>query len=178
MNIPTNIMPWACLPASLAMVLDMSFEEVIRELGHSGDEFPYPESKTTRKGFHIQECIDVAMMHGFSVTEILAYFGSRPNPESTEQAPTMPLEEAIKRFHYYIAKCQRGIFSGLVRHPDKSISNHAAAWDGQLIYDPRGLSYEFNDAPRKNFLPQTLWIFTKMEPQYENNFMARMQPIP
>ena len=62
MKIPTNIMPWACLPASLAMVLAIPFEQVIKEIGHYGDDLPYVDG-VTRKGFHIQECIDVALLH-------------------------------------------------------------------------------------------------------------------
>jgi hypothetical protein len=162
MNIPINIMPWACLPASLAMVLDLPFEQVIKELGHSGDERPYADG-VTPKGFHMQECIDIALSRGYSVTEIIAYFGSRPSVNSTEQVPTLTLASAVERFNKYVKQCKLGIFSGFARHPDKSISNHACAWDGERIHDPRGLSYAFDEAPLKNFLPQTLWMFSRME---------------
>jgi hypothetical protein len=171
MNIPQNIMPWACLPASLSMVLNIPFTQAIKELGHSGDALPYADG-VTRKGFHIQECIDIALLHGFSVVEILAYFGSRPNASSVEQVPTLSLDAAIRRFKYYLSKCKLGILGGMVQLPDRSIINHAAAWDGEKIYDPRGISYTYEDAPRKNFLPQTLWMFLRLETNDETTFLA------
>lgn len=159
--IPTTL-PWACMAASFSMALGMEIAVFYTEIGHVGDELPYADGRT-RRGFHIQECIDVALKRGYAVTEIQAYYGSRPSPTSNEQIPTKPLNECIDRFEAYAATCKRGVITGEL-HKDNGVRvGHAVAWDGEKIYDPRGKVYTLHNAAKNDFMVASLWMLTRME---------------
>ena len=61
---------WTCLPVSFAMVLDIPVQDIFNELGHNGSRILWPDlpEPMCRRGFHIQELIEIALRHGFAVT--------------------------------------------------------------------------------------------------------------
>ncbi len=157
--------PWSCLVDSFAMALDQPAARLIEVIGHNGARQCYKD-QSFRQGFHIQECIDLCLQMGFACTEIQGYFGSSPFFGSTENVPVYTLEICELRFEQWLRKTERGVLTGIVQRSVGTQVGHAVAWDGSLIYDPRGFCYPFKDAHLENFQPQTLWMLTKMESEY------------
>jgi hypothetical protein len=150
------------MAASFQMVLGMTFADIVLELGHAGDDFPYADG-TTRRGFHVQECIDLAFKRGYAVTEIQAYYGFRPSPTSNEQIPAQELSKCVERFVGYAKDCPLGVITGELKRHDGSRIGHAVAWDGNKIYDPRGKVYTLHKAEENDFFVCSLWMVRKME---------------
>jgi hypothetical protein len=148
--------PWSCLPASFAMALDISFEEMIKRLGHDGDSRPY-EDKTKRRGWHFQECIDVAWDLSYCCTPIERYPALTYSTLACDFTPIyfgIADVDNAKRFQKYLSRASRGVLEG-IRDANKG---HACAWDGSLVFDPSGRVYAFEDSLQNNFRPHTLWI--------------------
>jgi len=152
---------WSCLPTAFSMALGIPFAQVIDIIGHDGSEFPFKD-KTFRRGFHIQECIDACFTLGYACVEIQRYFGMQPYYDSVEAIPAYSFEVCDKRFKDYLIKSQ-GVLAGRVERNSGVIVGHAVAWNGLMIYDSRGMIYDFEQAEMFNFNPHTLWILVKME---------------
>jgi hypothetical protein len=141
----------------VAMVLDIHKWDVIIEIGHDGSEIKNPDAKEPagRRGFHMQEIIDVAFNRGFAVTPIEAI------PCSTyDRSFKFPVDFEInheKRFRRYI-QSYHGIITGEVNG-----KGHAVAWDWleKKCYDPRGRICDFDDL-RMDI--DCFWIFQEFPP--------------
>lgn len=147
---------WSCLPSSFAMALGISFEEMISRLAHDGDSRPY-EDKTKRRGWHLQECIDVAWSLNYCCTPIQRYPALTYSSGECDFTPIyfgVTDEDNAKRFQKYLGKADRGVLEG-IRDANKG---HACAWNGSLVFDPSGRIYTFEESLQNNFRPHTLWI--------------------
>jgi hypothetical protein len=150
---------WGCAIASLAMVLDVPAEQLVREIGHDGSQIVWeglPEP-LCRRGFNPQELIDCCLNRGLAVTEIQAFPvfdcpGRLPQVQRlTVLFGAEPLEN-WKRFTSHIAS-SCGILFGRGLHCE-----HAVAYDLGEIYDPDGSIFEFSPSAcdAKGFNPHTL----------------------
>lgn len=129
---------WSCLPASVAMVLDIDIKELIRLIGHDGGEIIFPDLPSPGKyrGFHLSEVIPIALSMSFAVTPIDARPCSTPDGEHDFEVHFTDSPEKRIQFQMF---CNPGILTGKMRK-----WNHAVAWDGYQIYDPIGKVYPFN----------------------------------
>lgn len=124
---------WSCVVTSFAMVLDVPVLSILEIVKHDGSEIYWPElpEPNCRRGFHIQEMIDVCYLLGALVTP----FQARPTSISAganflriPQTFVSP-EERITR-----ALTKKGILIGETLDGQK----HAVAWDGERVFDPAG----------------------------------------
>jgi hypothetical protein len=144
------------------MACDVPFTYFITLLGHDGDARPYKD-KSKRRGFHLQECIDIAWKLGFTCTPIELF----PAMTYAIGAEVFPVrfgtsdDANLARFMHYLTMTKRGVIEGL-RVINGIQAGHAVAWDGNLIYDPSGRSYTFEQRSTNNFNPHTLWILTEV----------------
>jgi len=138
--------PWNCVIAAAAMAMDCTIEELEKLIGHDGGEIVRDSpSPANRRGFHIQEIIDVAWQKGFSVTPIEA------KPIGTiGDGKFSPIKMNEMRFQEYLDD-NIGILTGQARR-----FGHAVAWDGKMVYDPRGHIISFDDC---NVAISHFWIF-------------------
>jgi hypothetical protein len=146
---------------AFARALGMPFALFIQEIGHDGSDVVF-DDEVTHRGFHIQECIDVCLRHGFACTEIQGYFGAIPYVGSTEVKPVYSQRVCEERFKYYLDNYS-GVIAGHVRRDNGTIVGHAVYWDRNNIYDSRGHVYNLSDTSKYNFEPQTFWILTRMQ---------------
>jgi hypothetical protein len=141
MKLKTQNNHWSCLLYSYAMVLDVEPETLIDMIGHDGSEIIFPKKlePTNRRGFHYQELFDCAFNLGYSVMEIQVL----PTSITTLDTELFEIDFRItneQRFLEYI-KDRVGVFNGMaLQH------NHAVAWDGSTIYDPRGRIATYSNA--------------------------------
>ena len=136
------------------MALGVPFPEFIQMIGHDGSDKPYRD-KTWRRGFHAQECIDIASRLGVSCTPIELHFAS--TPDGGEIFPVISTVEARKaRFMQYLEDTSKGVIEGLSLKNTKPVG-HAVAWLSQQVYDPRGKIYLFKDRLEHNFTAVKLW---------------------
>jgi hypothetical protein len=144
------------------MACNVPFKYFITLLGHDGDARPYKD-KSKRRGFHIQECIDVVWKLGFNCTPI-ELFPAMTYEIGAEVFPVRFGESDnanLARFMRYLQTNKRVVIEGL-RSINGIKIGHATAWDGSLIHDPSGRTYTFEDSLRNNFNPHTIWILTEV----------------
>lgn len=165
MQLQLNPNDWSCLATAFSMALDIPLAQFIDMVGHDGSQQPYRDKRFYR-GFHLQECIDICFKLGFACTEIQYYFGSKPSVESGESVPIYSIEDCSFRFVTYLGLSNLGVITGVGKR-----LGHAVAWDGKMIYDPRGHIYSIEEASACNFHPQTLWMLTKMELDYAKKLL-------
>ena len=126
---------WSCLAESAALALGISYQELIKEIGHDGStiiflELPEPAK---RRAHHIQEIIDVAIKMGYSITAIESLPCSTPDGIKEFAIPFN-----FKRFYNHLIR-NRGIITGMNR-----TWRHAVYWDGEKIIDPIGKIYPYS----------------------------------
>ena len=144
---------YACMGMAFARALKMKFSEVAAFAGHNGG------GEGGHLGFHPQECIDVATLHGFSCTPIQLFVGMLYGSE-TKPVVIWPKEDAIARFEYYVNKTKCGVLEGLrVKSENKGVVHAVALLDG-IVYD-NDLQYPVAECAANNFHPQTLWIIER-----------------
>lgn len=119
----------SCFPTALAMVLDLSVEEVMGWAGHSGTAFCFDQFV----GFHPQEFVFKALKAGRALVFIEA------TPKSV-----------VKTYDNYNTKYIKELMSTmdmvLVGYTEKG-NAHAIAWShaAQMVFDPEGEIYPFGN---------------------------------
>jgi len=146
--------PWSCLPVAFAKALDIPFEDFVSKIGHDGSEQVYKDLKF-RRGFHIQECIDIAEGMGITCTPIEHHYASTPTGLETYTIGT--IEEQAFRFRNYLDMTAHGVLTGIRLNKKKQSIGHACAWVDQRVHDARFAPYGFEDRLSKCFLVNTLW---------------------
>jgi len=154
MSIIKSPVSWGCLAASAAMALKISYETLINEIGHDGSTIIFPElpEPGKRRGFHMQEIIDVAIKRGVAVTPIEAL--SYSTPDGLKEFALRFGIEKIKRFQNHLTE-KKGIITGM-----KRIWRHAVYWDGKMIHDPIGQIYPYVDITMDI---DCFWLFTEIK---------------
>lgn len=152
---------WQCLPTALAMLTHLTPEQVMGKIGHDGSEITHaglPEP-LKRRGFHIQEIIDVAFSLGYAVTEIqygptiTPYVSGQPAAGSATRVITD--DDARARFEHHI-DASRGL---LATH--SKVQGHVWAYQDGIVFDPDGIqspfSYSVEELNRLHAVPVALW---------------------
>lgn len=125
-----------CLLYSTAMVLNETPENLIKEIGHDGLDKWWPELKEPfcYRSFHPQEILDCFMRRGFGflVVESDPHIG--PDLGSPRRVPVDP--QRMKEFLN---------LPGILIGTAFGSNPHAAAWDGKMVFDPGGMTYNLKD---------------------------------
>lgn len=151
---------WSCGVTAFAIAIDMPVNQFIREIGHDGSELICPSlpEPSGRRGFHEQECITVALNHGFACTLIEA-LPANLFSNGHKQVVLFPHHETTlggnrDRFTRQI-NTARGVLTGKARH-----TRHAVAFDHGLIINPDDGSmfpFSFEDCESRGFFASALW---------------------
>ena len=152
---------WSCLPAAFSMACGASFSMFIEMIGHNGDARPFKDT-TKRRGFNLQECIDVAWQLGFATTAIDKIPALMHTLGSTDIVKVYSDEAGLARFMHYLSSTKQGVLEGMRHRLDGSLAGHACAWDGFLVFDPSHRVYKFEDCERNNFHVTGLLIVTEV----------------
>jgi hypothetical protein len=133
----------ACLLFSAAMVLDAEPADLLLEIGHDGREIMFPEVIGTirQRSFHIQEIIDCCLKRGRSLTPIDIAPCTAPDGHPDLAREIWDREDAKKR----IRKLLTGTRAILIGRTSHKGLGHACAWDGEKVYDPRGMICEIGE---------------------------------
>ena len=146
----------ACLLFSLAMVLDADPQELIDEIGHDGRDIMFPEVIGTirQRSFHIQEIIDCCWKRGRAVTPIDIAPCTAPDGHPELAREIWDREVARERIKKYLT----GNVALLIGRTSHKGLGHACAWDGEKVYDPRGMICEIGET----FINQA-WIVSEIK---------------
>ena len=150
---------WSCLPTAFAIAFDTPAEVFIEHIGHDGSEIMWPQLKEPmrRRGFHVQECIDVATRAGFAVTP----FEMIPRHAPAYPVPAVSilfggsLDAAYVRFARII-DASTGVITG-----HGCNTGHAVAYERGMILDPRGERYRFCACETHDFIPICAWTLSR-----------------
>lgn len=165
MQIPNVNNTWSCMPAAFSMALNIPLEVMFEKLGHDGSEFVYKD-KSQHRGFHRQECIDVAWSMGFACTHIDRYPAMTYSFAANDIFPVIfgKTEQCnLARLLRYIKECKLAVIEGLgINSAKQTTMGHACAWDGQHIFDPRHKTYYLDDCWLHNFDPTGVIVLTEV----------------
>lgn len=126
---------WSCLPTAFAMALDVPYKDILAFCGHDGSEIVFPDDvELGRRAFHAQEMMMFAMYRGVFVTPI------EMRPRSVNKYGVLYSLPPQGLYVRDFLGSHSGVIAGRMQG-----NSHAVAWDGNLIYDPNGTTYEMND---------------------------------
>jgi len=139
--------PWDCMLTASAMILNLSSIELATLVGHDGSEIidekaPEPGG---RRGHHPQEIIDVALAHGWAITQ----FDLTPMAQYENVKFHHP--ERRERFIELVNE-RRGVLCA---------EHHAVAFCHGVILDPDGPKYNFSfeACAARSFYPVMAFIY-------------------
>jgi hypothetical protein len=133
-------------------------DEFILHIGHDGSEIIWPTLKepARRRGFHIQECIDVVSRAGYAVTPFEMF--PCHTPAFTVPSYTIVFggseDAAYERFAEIVQRT-RGVITG-----QGNVVGHAVAYQRGVIVDPSRGVYDFKHCGQHGFTPITAWSIT------------------
>lgn len=154
---------WSCSITALAMALETPVVDIIKEARHDGGEiiFPHLNEPMCRKGFHSQELVRIAWLHGFAMTPLEMVPVIR-STTGTHLHPVWDLPEGklFKRFRDVLLNTW-GIVEG-----SSGQSNHTLHYDNGTLYDPDGYTYKYSreGCESRGFYANRLWVFTRYTP--------------
>lgn len=154
---------WSCSITALAMALETPVADIIKEAMHDGGEiiFPHLNEPMCRKGFHSQELVRIAWLHGFAMTPLEMVPMTRATT-GTHSHPVWDLPEGklFKRFKNVILNTW-GIVEGLSNR-----CGHTMHYDNGTLYDPDGYTYKYSrkECESRGFYVNRLWVFTRYTP--------------
>lgn len=146
---------WSCLPTSLAILLgEPNIDNIIKFLGHDGSEIVWKHlpDPMSRRAFHIQEMNMYAFSQGYCLSPVYPRIALRPHREAEMFEVLFPEEEFIG-----IIKNNIGILMG---HATEH--RHAWAWNNNLVIDPNGSQYTFDDLITKDYEIEQFWILGRL----------------
>jgi len=156
---------WSCLPTSCATAVGASVRDFINHIGHDGSEVIWPElaEPSRRRGFHIQECIDILLRAGFAVTpiEVLPRLAPAFSVPSFTVLYQDSEEAAFSRFSDFVYR-GRGVITGYA-----STVGHAVAYDHGEIFDcrwPHSYRYHRKASEAFGFIGYCAWQINTIQP--------------
>jgi hypothetical protein len=152
---------WSCLPAAFSIALGVDVCSFIEAIGHDGSQILWPGLKepSCRRGFHIQECIDVAYRAGYCVTP----FEVLPRHAPAFTVPPVTIQyggsetTAFERFNQLI-EAGVGVITG-----HSNTTEHAVAYRYGIVVDPKGFRYVYSPkaCEQHGFIGYCAWQFDK-----------------
>jgi len=146
---------YGCLLYSAAMLLGETPEQLIEEIGHDGHYPLWPELDIPLcyQGHHIQEIQDSCVVRGFALAPIELFPCMTPQGHPQLMKRLLEDEELASVRFATIIKERPGILIGMAN----TGTGHAVAWDGKIIYDPNGATYDL-----EQFIIRDCWILTAL----------------
>lgn len=123
------------------MALDVLVKEFVCRIGHDGSDLAFPTmpEPACRRGFHVQECIEVAMQMGFAVTPIELFPRHAPSVSVSPLRVLFGDERGNLARFTRVIRTGRGVLTGRSRH-----HCHAVAYHHGAVYDPNGYVYAYS----------------------------------
>jgi len=128
---------WSCVATAFSMCFDVPVRKLIGMVGHDGSEILWPRipEPHNRRGFHLQEMVDVGFLLGFAVliieSEITLY--------SNDPIDIRNVKSRLS-ISDYLEKCE-GVILGVWPNGLR----HAVAYSRGVCFDPSGDIYELTD---------------------------------
>lgn len=135
---------WSCAVASLAMILDKEFDEVIEVIGHDGSKIidPGKPEPLNRMTFSYAELALAALRFGYALTQVPLKLGYHTGEGVNEFWPSV--EWLYSQLDGPCMICLESIIPGW---------QHQVVWDGaDKIYDPKYGIYNIPTKQRAIYL--------------------------
>ena len=137
-----------CLVYSTAMVLDEDPEVLHKEIGTNGTEIWWGDCYM--RGIHIQEIQDCCTRRGKCLYNIELYPYLCPTEDHSPKL-CYPQHMCVNRFRESLTRTRAILIT----------ENHAVAWDGTMVYDPKGFIKSFDE-----YLFKEAWLLTDLISQF------------
>jgi hypothetical protein len=149
-----------CTAASFAMALDIPLDTMLADLGHNGMIVAWPDLAIPNcyRGLHPQELFDVARWHGYAVTMI------ERNPISTNQRGDRFEVGFLPDNDTRLLQHMDGSVGVLIGYNKIKDTVHYCAWDGKMVFDPRGLIYPLDSMNMAGYEVKIFFLFDAITP--------------
>lgn len=143
-----------CVAASLAMLFDLPIDHIKGELFPSPTQYPFPEPwDGLPRVPSMEEIVHWAYRHRKVGLVPFPYHPyCSPHPDCPGVA-VWPDQNPDKVFAGQLSH-GKGVIEGVT----ETGSGHMVAWDGTVIYDPRGYLYSLNVVAKFGFEPSRFWL--------------------
>jgi hypothetical protein len=150
------------------MAIDIPVQQLIDEIGHDGSEkiFKHMPEPMCRRGFHSQELIQAAWLHGLACTPFEMYpmlkcspfLGPHHQPGSRTEYPVEGSFVSAQARFVAAVRVTRGVMEGTGK-----CCEHAVYYHYGQIWDPDGEVYMYspNACEERGFYGNRLWMFTQ-----------------
>ena len=140
------------------MALDISVADFFGLVGHDGSQIAFPtlSDPMSRRGVHIQECINACLALDYSVTPVELFPVIRATPPCDKKIVVLFGDDESanwRRFEHTI-KTSAGVLEGAGRR-----CHHAVAFEHGTIFDPDGDRYSYSHPAciSRGFHPRRAW---------------------
>ncbi len=146
-----------CLAYAAAMVLGIDAETLLRLVGHRGQHKAWPTlpGSHAKVGIHIQEIQDAFRIHGYVLAEVQIAPCVLPRAMGNHPPHVLWDDTSCERRFLAWITGREAILTGLLPHG----LGHAVAWDGKIIYDPKGHMCGIHET---DLQIQSAWIKCKL----------------
>ena len=148
-----------CTAASLAMLFNMASGYIKKELFPPLPQYPFPKPWDDLPMVPSMEmvCDWAWRKQRIALVPFPYHPHCSPHPDCPS-IPVWPNDDPDEIFTEQLAY-GRGVIEGAVE-PELG---HIVAWDGKVIYDPRGYIYSLNVADKFNFKPTRFWLAVEVK---------------
>lgn len=143
-----------CVAASVGMLFEWKLEELadfpLFDIHSHLYPFPHPWADLPKVASMEQIC---------EWAFLVARCGLVPfpkNPTCTPSADCPP--QPVFKYGEQVFRTQLGFGAGLLEGLIKGSRGHMCAWDGLKVYDPRGYTYQIEEANDYSFTPTRFWL--------------------
>lgn len=142
-----------CVYASLAMVLGETLEGVYHNFQpwKLEDKYPFPSPwDELPRVPSMHEICEIAIRH-----YLMAFVPFEYDPEVTPHpdCPAIKVWDNAREVFNLQLRRGKGLIEGL-----KDNKGHMVAWNGTVVYDPRGYMYSLNVSDKFYFEPRRFWL--------------------
>jgi hypothetical protein len=143
--------PFTCVAATLSMVTSKPLEDIIREL-FTGLPHPFP---TPWSSLPKVPCMTEICEWAWTTAKIgLVPFDRCPTCSVAPECPPVAVwSDGESRWLKHLS-FGPGLLEGIVRGD----RGHMCAWDGQVILDPRGYKYTWDDRHNYKYDAHRFWL--------------------
>ena len=141
-----------CVAASVGMLFEWKLEALadfpLFDITCYQYPFPHPWSHLPKVASMVEICEWAITVTGCG----LVPFPRNPTCVPSAKCPSTPVFKDGEASFLTHLSYGAGLLEGIVS------VGHMCAWDGLKVYDPRGYTYQIEDAPAYDFAPSRFWL--------------------
>lgn len=135
---------WSCAPTAFAMAMDLDVAYLMEVVGHDGGEIIFPDlpEPMCRRGFHVSELTNAALLLGYSATPVELFPSVQSTPLPSHPSRDFTIEYMAGNwttFQHHIR-----VSAGVLECRTIGAAQHAVAYSTGMIFNPSGIIFPYS----------------------------------